>query len=89
MYFDVMITEGKSFYLKRLCYFYDLSLAENRILEKNLKFLKIKWLNLRTNLFLLQLNHKWASKEFNKCRFDNLSMGFILFYANLSICENK
>ena len=24
-----------------------------------------------------------------KCRLDNYSMGFILFYVNLSICENK
>ena len=24
-----------------------------------------------------------------KCRLDNFSMSFILFYVNLSICENK
>ena len=24
-----------------------------------------------------------------KCRLDNFSMGFILFYVNLSFCENK
>ena len=30
-----------------------------------------------------------TSKEFMKCRLDNFSMGFILFYVNLSICENK
>ena len=24
-----------------------------------------------------------------KCRLDNFSMGFILFYVNLSICEKK
>ena len=30
-----------------------------------------------------------TSKEFIKCRLDNFSMGFILFYVNLSICENK
>ena len=24
-----------------------------------------------------------------KCRLDNFSMGIILFYVNLSICENK
>ena len=28
-----------------------------------------------------------TSKEFMKCRLDNFSMGFILFYVNLSICE--
>ena len=28
-------------------------------------------------------------KEFMKCRLDNFSMGFILFYVNLSICDNK
>ena len=35
---------------------------------------------------LLILN---TSKEFMKCRLDNFSMCFILFYVNLSICENK
>ena len=30
-----------------------------------------------------------TSKEFMKCRIVNFSMGFILFYVNLSICENK
>ena len=30
-----------------------------------------------------------TSKEFMKCRLDNFSMGFILIYVNLSICENK
>ena len=30
-----------------------------------------------------------TSKEFIKCRPDNFSMGFTLFYVNLSICENK
>ena len=28
-------------------------------------------------------------KEFMKCRLDNFSMDFILFYVNLNICENK
>ena len=28
-------------------------------------------------------------EEFIKCRLDNFSMGFILFYENLSIGENK
>ena len=32
---------------------------------------------------------KYALKEFMKCRLDNFSMGFRLFYGNLSICENK
>ena len=30
-----------------------------------------------------------SSKEFIKFRLDNFIMGFILFYVNLSICENK
>ena len=30
-----------------------------------------------------------TSKEFIKCPLDNFSMGFKLFYVNLSICENK
>ena len=30
-----------------------------------------------------------TSKEFMKCRLDNVSMGFILFYEHLSICEKK
>ena len=29
------------------------------------------------------------TKEFMKCRLDNFFMSFILFYVNLSICENK
>ena len=35
------------------------------------------------NLIVFQLNPK--SKEFIKCRFDNFSMGFILFDVNLSM----
>ena len=31
----------------------------------------------------------YTSKELIKCRLDNFSMGFILFYVNLSIFENK
>ena len=30
-----------------------------------------------------------TSEEFIKCRLDNFSMSFILYYVNLSICENK
>ena len=30
-----------------------------------------------------------TSKEFIKCRLDNFSMSFILYYINFSICENK
>ena len=30
-----------------------------------------------------------TSEEFIKCRLDNLSMSFILYYGNFSICENK
>ena len=30
-----------------------------------------------------------TSEEFIKCRLDNFSMGFILYYVNFSICENK
>ena len=30
-----------------------------------------------------------TSEEFIKCRLDNFSMSFILYYANFSICENK
>jgi len=30
-----------------------------------------------------------TSEEFFKCRLDNFSMSFILYYVNLSICENK
>ena len=29
------------------------------------------------------------SEEFIKCRLDNFSMSFILYYASFSICENK
>ena len=32
---------------------------------------------------------KNTSEEFIKCRLDNFSMSFILYYANFSICENK
>ncbi len=28
-------------------------------------------------------------EEFIKCRLDNCSMSFILYYVNISICENK
>ena len=28
-------------------------------------------------------------EEFIKCRLDNFSMSFILYYVNFSICENK
>jgi len=30
-----------------------------------------------------------TSEEFIKCRLDNFSMSFILYYINFSICENK
>ena len=30
-----------------------------------------------------------TSEEFIKCRLDNFSMSFILYYVNFSICENK
>ena len=30
-----------------------------------------------------------TSEEFIKCRFDNFSMSFILYYVKFSICENK
>ena len=30
-----------------------------------------------------------TSKEFIKCRLENFSMSFILYYVNFSICENK
>ena len=30
-----------------------------------------------------------TSEEFIKCRHDNFSMSFILYYVNFSICENK
>ena len=30
-----------------------------------------------------------TSEEFIKCRLDNFSMSFILYYVNLSICENN
>jgi len=30
-----------------------------------------------------------TSEEFIKCRFDNFSMSFILYYVNFSICINK
>ena len=32
---------------------------------------------------------KNTSEEFIKCRLDNFSMSFILYYVNISICENK
>ena len=34
-------------------------------------------------------HHIGSFMKFMKCRFDNFSMGFILFYVNLSICEKK
>ena len=30
-----------------------------------------------------------TSEESIKCRLDNLSMSFILYYVNFSICENE
>ena len=30
-----------------------------------------------------------TSEEFIKCRLDNCSMSFLLYYVNFSICENK
>ena len=30
-----------------------------------------------------------TSEEFIKCRLDNFSMSFMLYYASFSICENK
>ena len=30
-----------------------------------------------------------TSEEFIKCRLDNFSMSYILYYVNFSICENK
>ena len=30
-----------------------------------------------------------TSEEFIKCRLENFSMSFILYYVNFSICENK
>ena len=30
-----------------------------------------------------------TSEEFIKCRLDNFSMSFILYYVSISICENK
>ena len=30
-----------------------------------------------------------TSEKFIKCRLENFSMSFILYYVNLSICENK
>ena len=30
-----------------------------------------------------------TSEEFIKCRLDNFSMSFILYYVNFSICKNK
>ena len=30
-----------------------------------------------------------TSEEFIKCRLDNFSLSFILYYVNISICENK
>ena len=30
-----------------------------------------------------------TSKEFIKCCFDNVSIGFMIFYLNISNCENK
>ena len=30
-----------------------------------------------------------TSEEFIKCRLDNFSMRFILYYVNFSICENR
>ena len=30
-----------------------------------------------------------TSEEFIKCRLDNFSMSFILYYVNFGICENK
>ena len=30
-----------------------------------------------------------TSEEFIKCRLDNFSMSFMLYYVNVSICENK
>ena len=30
-----------------------------------------------------------TSEEFIKCRLDNFSMSFILYYINFSVCENK
>ena len=32
---------------------------------------------------------KNTSEEFIKCRLDNFSKGFMLYYVNFSICENK
>ena len=30
-----------------------------------------------------------TSEEFIKCRLDNFSISYILYYVNFSICENK
>ena len=47
------------------------------------------------NLYLKLVDHTVkplitnTSEEFIKCRLDNFSMSFILYYVNLSICEIK
>ena len=37
----------------------------------------------------LRYSETLNNEEFIKCRLDNFSMSFILYYVNFSICENK
>ena len=39
--------------------------------------------------YQISYNETLTSEEFVKCRLDNFSMSFILYYVNFNICENK
>jgi len=44
--------------------------------------------NLNLTIFTVKLLKTNSSEEFIKCRLDNFSTSFILYYVNFSICEN-
>ena len=52
-------------------------------------------LSLDTEIYRFKYSHTVkplitnTSEEFIKCRLDNFSMSFILYFVNFSICENK
>ena len=54
----------------------------NQIFYADVFFYLIQQNGFRTNFVYL-------SKIFIKCRLDNFSMSFILYYVNFSICESK
>ena len=61
----------------------------------NSVFVSDKIIDNNDNFRINYLSHtvkpliKNTSEEFIKCRLDNFSMSFILYYVNFSICENK